>query len=73
MDVLKVPYDFRVDLDYGAAAHNRPNEPPVDNPGTPQGEPKLIASRRKGVTMIYDKETKRQILKHGFKHGLLKY
>lgn len=63
MDVLRIPFEFRVDLDYGRAAHNSPGAAPIDNPGTPSVVPKLIASRRRGLTTIHDNETKEQFLR----------
>lgn len=53
MDILKVPYDFRVDYDFGQATHNPVGEAPIDNPGTPHGFPNLTpkGSRKAGKVM----------------------
>ena len=61
MDILKVPFDFRIDYDFGAATHNLPNEAPVDNPGTPQNQPKLTPKGQRKVGKVM----------HEFKEGTL--
>ena len=61
MDILKVPFDFRIDLDYGKANHNMPNELPVDNPGTPESYPKVGPKGQRKVGKVM----------HEFKAGTL--
>lgn len=57
MDVLQIPFEFRTDLDFGRAAHNMPNEPPIDNPGTPGKVAKVMGEYKRGT------------LHSGSKHG----
>lgn len=61
MDILKVPYDFRVDYDFGQATHNPVGEAPIDNPGTPHGQPKLTPRGQRKVGKVM----------HEFKEGSL--
>ena len=68
MDILKSPYEFRVDYDYGAATHNVPGEAPVDNPGTPKGQPKLTPKGQRKVGKVLH-EFKAKTLHSGSKHG----